>query len=128
MKASGHGQRSWSYGRPIGDGVRVLSAGLLLAWGISLAFSGFGLEHSLAARWFNDYWTLPFLIYGLVGLFWPRAVGLGFALAAFVVAGSVLILVESVPVAGLNLASLVGAGVVVLLALLVLSRRGGWHW
>jgi hypothetical protein len=128
MRATGPCGRSWSRGRPVGDGLRVVTAGLLLAWGVSLGFSGLGLGQSVAARWFNAYWTLPFLVYGLVGLLWPRAVGLGFWLSAVVVAGSVLLLLQSVPLAGMHLASLVGAAIVVVVALFVLTRRGGWHW
>jgi len=128
MRPNG-GYSRFGCSRPPGlHGARVLSAGLLLAWGVALGLSGFGLGHSEAARWFNDYWPLPFLAYGIVGLLWPRAVGLGFGLAALVVAGSVLLLVPHVPVAGLHLAALAGAAVVTLLALLVLTRGRGFRW
>lgn len=128
MKSYRREKRSWTYGVPAADGFRVVVAGLFLAWGVSLGLSGLGLGHTLAARYFNDYWTLPFLIYGLIGLLWPRVVHLGFVLSVLVVVGSVLLLLQNVPFAGLHLSSLVAAGVLVLVAALVFTRKRGWWW
>ena len=59
MKAYRRERQTWSDRAPAGDGLRVVSAGLLLAWGVSLGLSGLGLGHTLAARYFNYYWALP---------------------------------------------------------------------
>ena len=128
MKAYRRERQTWSDRAPAGDGLRVAAAGLLLAWGVSLGLSGLGLGHTLAARYFNYYWALPFLLYGLIGLLWPRMVRLGFVLSALVVVGSVLFLLQHIPFAGLNLSSLVAAGVLVLVAALVFTRKKGWWW
>ncbi len=108
---------------------RLLGGALLLVWGLSLALTGLGLQHSAFASAFQLYWPAPFIAWGFLGFLWHLARGTsGMLFHLLVAALAGLVEVDTLRIAHLAVGTLFIAVLLGGLGLGVLRTAHRRHW
>ena len=115
---------------PANDGGRLLGGALLLFWGLSLAASGFGIDHGQLYQTLETYWPAPFIAWGLLGYLWHLVRGTSGTVFYLVVGAlAAIVQIDNLHLAHVDVWTLIGAAVLVGLGLNLFRHLGhGGRW